>query len=154
MNLKQMMVAVLLSGSAQVSLAAPSLNDMQSCQGVLQFVDTKLAEAPAKYPAEDVQKVRKGLKGYDQYIQREIIDPGLLAFNGGDKAKSDDMQKQIDAYKASIVKGLSARHPQKRLFMDQAVAVNNCAQKAVPSGQALEDLKVAVNLMVELAKMN
>ncbi len=60
MNLKKMMVAVLLSGSAQVSLAAPSLNDMQSCQGVLQFVDTKLAEAPAKYPAEDVQKVRKG----------------------------------------------------------------------------------------------
>jgi hypothetical protein len=153
-NIKRIILAAMLSGSAQWVMAAPSLNEMQGCQGILDYVDVKLASAPANYPAQDVKKVRTGLKGYNEYIQREIITPGLLSFNGGDKSKAEGMQKQVSAYRASIVKGLQARHPQNRLFMDQAVAVNNCAKKAVPSGQELEDLKVAVNLMVELAKMN
>lgn len=154
MNLKKMMLVVMVSSGAQWAMAAPSLNEMQGCQGILDYVDAKLASAPANYPAQDVEKVRRGLEGYNDYIQREIIAPGLLAFNGGDESKADAMQKQVSAYREAIVQGLQARHPQNRLFMDQAVAVNNCAKKAVPSGQELEDLKVAVNLMVELAKMN
>jgi hypothetical protein len=32
------------------------------------------------------------------------------------------------------------------------MAVNECAKQAVPSGQELEDLKEALNLMVEFAQ--
>jgi hypothetical protein len=135
-------------------MAAGLINDMQSCQGLIDFIDSKLDSAPAKYEKGDVKKVRKGLDGYNQYIQREIVEPGLLKFNGGDEAKAGAMQKQVDAYKQTLVKQYEARYPQNRLFTDHAVAVNNCAKKAVPSGQDLEALKVALNTMVELAKMN
>jgi len=138
----------------QLSMAAGLINDMQSCQGLIEFIDKKLDSAPSKYEKSHVKKVRKGLEGYNQYIQREIVWPGLLQFNGGDKTKANDMQKQIEAYKQTLVKQLDARYPQNRLFTDQAIAVNNCAKKAVPSGQELEGLKEALTIMVELAKMN
>lgn len=138
------------SGTA---LSAPSINDMQSCQGLLDFVDQKLASAPAKYPADQVTAIRTGLSDYNHYIQTDIVSPGLLAFNGGDTAKAAAMQTQVDAYKATIVNGLTARYPANRLYTDQAIAINNCAKKAVPSGQALDNLKVALNTMVALAKL-
>ena len=64
------------------------------------------------------------------------------------------MQKQVDAYKSTLVKSFKTRYTANRIYTDQAIAVNNCAKKAVPAGQALEDLKEALNLMVKLAQMN
>ncbi|PLY06086.1 MAG: hypothetical protein C0625_10670 [Arcobacter sp.] len=135
-------------------LATPSINDMQSCQGLLDFIDGKLSSAPAKYSSNDVKTIRNGLKQYNDYIQKEIVTPGLIKFNGGDTTKANAMQKQVDIYKLALVNGYKTRYPQNRLFIDHAVAVNNCAKKAVPSGQALENLKAALNTMIKLAKMN
>ena len=64
------------------------------------------------------------------------------------------MQEQVDTYKKTLVKQLEDRYQQNRLFTDQAIAVNNCAKKAVPSGQELEELKEALNMMVKLAKIS
>lgn len=136
------------------SMAAGLINDMQSCQALIEFVDNKLDSAPSNYPEGDVKKIREGLNTYNQYIQREIVSPGLLQFNGGDKTKANQMQEQVDTYKKSLVKQFEARYQQNRLFMDQAIAVNNCAKKAVPSGQELEELKEALNIMVKLAKIS
>lgn len=150
--MKKITLVALLCASSQLSLAAPSINDMQSCQGLLDFIDQKL-NTTAQYPASDISNVRKGLKSYNQYIQSTIVSPGLLQYSGGDSAKADALQQQVNAYKQTLVDGFNARYPQQRLFTDQAVAVSNCAKKAVPSGQALEDLKLALNTMVTLAKM-
>ena len=144
-------LAVIFSAPA---IAAPSINDMQSCQGVLDFVSQKLDSAPSNYPAADVSAVQKGLAQYDDYIQQTIVTPGLVNFNGGDSAKADVMQKQVDAYKATLVTGFNKRYPESRLYMDHAVMVNDCAKKAVPSGQALENLKTTLNTIIKLAKMN
>jgi hypothetical protein len=38
-------------------------------------------------------------------------------------------------------------------FSDHAISINDCAKQAVPSGQALEDLKVALHTIIKLAKM-
>ena len=97
---------------------------MQTCQGHIIFVGTKLDAGAAKYPTADVTKVREGLAGYDQYIQAKIVSPGLLKFAGGDKAKAD-----------------------------HALSINECAKQAAPAGQALEDLKVALHTMLKLAKL-
>jgi len=153
MRLKNLGFALFLTITPQLAMSAPSINDMQGCQGILDFVDKKLNTAPAKYPATDVQNIRKGLKGYNQYIQKDIVSPGLLTFTGGDKTKAIDLQKQIDAYKKTIVDSMMKRFPQNRLFSDHAISINNCAQQAVPSGQALEDLKVALHTIIKLAKM-
>lgn len=135
-------------------LAAPSINEMQGCQAVLDFVSSKLDSAPANYAKADIEVIRKGLAGYNLYIQDEIITPGLLSYNKGDSAKAGLMQQQVNAYKQSLVVGLNSRYQNNRLYTDHAVAINECAKKAVPSGQALQNLKSALNTIVELAKLN
>jgi len=135
-------------------LAAPSINDMQSCQGVLDFVESQLDSVGSKYSSDDISTIREGVMAYDDYIQKTIVTPGLLEFNGGDSGKAAAMQKQVDAYKLTLVNGFKAKYPENRLYTDQAVAINNCAQKAVPSGDDLESLKAALNKIVELAKLN
>lgn len=153
MKCKHIIIAALLCAAPQLSSAA-LINDMQSCQGLLDFIDQKLDNAPDKYETADVTTVRKGLAQYNDYIQSEIVTPGLLSFNGGDAKKAEQMQGQVDAYKVTLVNGYQARYPQNRLFSDHAISVNNCAQKAVPAGEALENLKAALNTMLKLAQLN
>lgn len=143
-----------MTAFSPATFAGQLINEMQSCQGLLDFVSIKLDSGAAKYTPADVSAVRLGLKQYDDYIQSAIVTPGLIKFNNGDSAKATTMQIQVDAYKTSIVAGLSARYPENRLYTDQAIAINNCAMKAVPSGQALENLKVALHKIIELAKLN
>jgi hypothetical protein len=133
---------------------AALINEMQACQGLIEFLDQKLDSAPSSYSKADIKTVRKGLEAYDEYIQQEIVSPGLLEFNGGDKGKAKDMQKQVDAYKESIVKQMNQRFPQDQLFMDHAIQLNNCAKQAVPSGDDLEALKDALNTMITLSQQN
>jgi len=139
---------------SQSALANRLVNDMQGCQGYMDFIDAKLAKAPAKYSEADVKNVLKGLDAYDSFIQTTIVTPGLLKFTGGDKAKADALQQQVNEYKKNLVTNLHKRYPQPRLFMDHAVSINDCAKKAVPTGQALEDLKLALNTIVKLAQLN
>ena len=148
------LILTFLAVMIQPSFAAGLINDMQSCQGLINFINKKLDSAPSKYNNDDVYKVREGLTGYNQYIQREIVSPGLLQATGGDESKANEYQKKVDAYKESLVAQLDVRYPQNRLFSDHAVAINNCAQKAVPSGKELENLKEALNTMLKLAQLN
>jgi hypothetical protein len=152
--LKKILIIGLLLIVSKSPLAAGLINEMQYCQALINFVDNKLDLAPSNYDQEDVKKIRKGLGTYNQYIQRQIVSPGLLQFNGGDKDKANQMQKQVDTYKQTLAKQLEARYPKNRLFMDHAIAVNNCAKKTVPSGGELAQLKEALNLMVKLAKIS
>lgn len=151
--MKKLIVLGFLLMFTKASMAAGLINDMQSCQGLIDFVNTKLDSAPAHYDEADVKTVRTGLNAYNNYIQQEIVSPGLLKFNGGNQAKADQMQKQVDTYKHSLVKQYQKRYPQDRLFMDHAIALNNCTKKAVPSGQALEKLKKSMNTIVKLSKL-
>ena len=132
--------------------AKPSINDMQGCQAVIDFMDAKIISASAKYDAANIDAARKGLKTYNSYIQNEIVTPGLLEYNGGDATKAKAMQAQVDTYKASVTAGLNSKFPQQRLFMDHVVALNNCAKQAVPAGTDLETLKAGMNAMVTMAK--
>ncbi len=152
--MKKILIIGLLLIVSKSPLAAGLINEMQYCQALINFVDNKLDLAPSNYDQEDVKKIRKGLGTYNQYIQRQIVSPGLLQFNGGDKDKANQMQKQVDTYKQTLAKQLEARYPKNRLFMDHAIAVNNCAKKTVPSGGELAQLKEALNLMVKLAKIS
>jgi hypothetical protein len=62
------------------------------------------------------------------------------------------MQEQVDAYKKTVAKRYDLTYPQNEIFINHAMAVNECATQAVHSGQELEDLKEALNLMVEFAQ--
>jgi len=153
MTIKALILAMFLIGYSQLSTAGRLINDMQSCQALIEFIGSKLDASPAGYSESAMGKVRKGLNGYNQYIQTEIVTPGLLKFNGGDKTKASDMQKQVDDYKQSVLKAYETRYPKNTLLMDHAIALNNCAKKAVPKGQALDNLKAALQSIVELSKI-
>lgn len=153
MKIKNIFAIGLICLPLQAVTANTLLNDMQACQGLLQFVDNKLESAPAKYPAADVKAIRKGLKQYNAFIQKDIITPGLLKFSAGDKAKSKLLQDQVNDYKKTVIKAYQSRYPQPRLFTDQAMAINNCAKKSVPTGQALKDLEVALKTIIKLAQI-
>ena len=86
------MIIGLLLIVSKSPMAAGLTNDVQSCQALIEFIDNKLDSAPSNYPEGDVKKVREGLNTYNQYIQREIVSPGLLQFNGGYKAKANQIK--------------------------------------------------------------
>lgn len=152
MKYKVLAVIGLLLISTQ-SIAGPSINNVQSCQALLDFIETKLATAPEAYPISDVELIKKGIGNYNGYLQREIVTPGLVEFNGGDQAKAQAMQEQVNAYKATLVSSLQNRYKEPGLFTDHAFAVNDCVKKATPSGQVLEDLKTALTTIVKLSKI-
>ena len=150
--MKKIIIASVLTLLSSPLMATGLINDMQTCQGYIHFIDTKLNSAPTTYSQQDITTIRNGLDAYDAFIQNEIVTPGLLQFNHGDKAKASQMQKQVDDYKQTLVNQLQKRYPQQRLFTDHAIAINNCAKKAVPEGTALEALKGSLHTMVKLAK--
>lgn len=138
-------LSVLLICTASSNLIAqPSINKMQECQAFLNFMDKKISHSSI----ENNDKVRQGLKTYNNYIQKEIITPLLKRFNAGNLEKSVAMQTQINAFKSSLVESYQKRYPQKRLLTDYAVMLNNCTKLAVPSGNELEQLKYSLNAIV------
>ncbi len=69
MIFKKNITMVLLSCTLSTSVfAAPSINDMQACQALLDFIEGKISSPPAKYSVNDVKAIRLGLKQYNDYI--------------------------------------------------------------------------------------
>ena len=124
-------IIILSSGAA---FAATTINDMQACQGYLDFVDNKLDDLKETYSAEDLNTIRTGLVNYNQYIQQTIITPGLLEFTGNDAQKASETQLQIDAYKTHISESLKQKYQDDKMVVDYAVVFNSCS--TFPSGMA------------------
>ncbi|UAB71700.1 hypothetical protein INR79_07335 [Vibrio sp. SCSIO 43132] len=144
--------ALLACAMAFQVTAKPNINDMQQCQALLDFLEKKLATPPTQYSKEQVQTAKLGLEEYDAFIQTEIVTPGLLAFNGGDKSKADAMQQQVDAFKSTVVSALDKRYPSQKLVMDHVISLNECTKKAVPSGEELDDLKRSMEALIALVR--
>ncbi|WP_427453388.1 hypothetical protein [Litorimonas sp. WD9-15] len=148
--------AILLSGillALPVAAAAqkPSLNVVQQCQAVLDFTSERVGDVKA-YDQADVKTVQKGLDAYNAFLQAEHIKPGLLEFTGGDQTAAKDYQTQIDAFKEQIVTGLKAKHPQARIFTDQAIAINNCYEQAPMDASQTPMMKNALETIIKLAR--
>lgn len=131
---------------------AASVQTMQSCQGLIDFLHVKLKASTDRYSSGDIKAVSQGLNVYNTFIQRDVVTPGLLKYSKGDKAQAQSLQDQVDAFRASIVKNYSVRFPENKLYMDFVVALNNCTKDAAPRGDELETLKASMMKMVELIK--
>ena len=143
MTLVKLLSIIVLSTVAKLAIAAPLVNQMQGCQGILDFVDL--------YSKNDVSVIKKGLDAYNSYIQNEIITPSIAATVANDKNKAASLQKQINDYRATLVTQLSQRYPQKPLVTDYVVLINECTKKAAPGGEPLEALKASFQLIIQLA---
>ena len=137
---------------SQISHARPSINDMQTCQGLIDFITLKLENLPSKYDKDDVEIAQKGLSTYNKYIQNTFVTPGLLKFSNGNQKKADTLQKQVDVYKESVVKSYQNQYPYNKISRGFVESLNQCTQKAVPAGNDLDTLKASFIKMVELIK--
>lgn len=146
-----LITTTIIAMSAVSAHAKMSVNKAQECQAVLDFTIERV-ESVKKYDKADVKTVTKGLRAYEAFLQSDHVDPGLLKFTGGDKKAAKDYQKQINTYKAQLVAGLKAKHPQERIFTDQAVAINNCYTAAPMSQDKLQMMTDSVQGLVALAK--
>lgn len=131
---------------SQLSNADRMLNDMQSCQALLQYIEQEV-ERSDDYSGAKQEGVIKGLKGYNQFLQNEVITPGLIKFYQGDKSKAAETQLQVNDYKNNLVAQLQKRFKSQGIVMDNLVELNNCTKKIVPKGQALNDLKKSFSLI-------
>jgi hypothetical protein len=138
--------------SFQASAAQPSINEMQTCQGMIDFVILKLEKLPSKYNENDVKIVQKGLGTYNRYIQNTYVTPGLLKYTQGKNNEANALPKQVDVYKEKVVKSYQNQYPYNKLSIDFAVFINKCTQKAVPAGNDLAALKASLLTLVELVK--
>lgn len=151
-HLKSVLLAMCLASMASVTAQAKmSINDAQQCQAVLDFTIERL-DSVEKYDADDVKMVTTALRGYEAFLQTDYVSPGLSAFTKGDAAAAKDFQTQIDAYKAKVVQSLKQKHPQARIFSDQAVAISNCYTAAPMDETKLAGMTAAVRMIVTLAQ--
>jgi flagellar hook-associated protein FlgK len=136
----------------QVVMAAPPANEMQICQAVLDFVDDKLTQTSTLYAEADIDKIKKGLSLYNQYIQSEIVDPAVISFSRDDQTQIKNIQQQLSDYKTEVVQQLQARYSAVELYTDQVFAINNCIKKAMPKEEVLHILRISVTTMLALAR--
>lgn len=126
---------------------------MQGCQAINQFVIDKFERGDFPNSDGKADTVVNGLKIYNKYIQQQIITPGLLKFSGGDTAKADAMQKQVDQYKVRLALSHEKTYPTNIVVHDILYAINDCTKKAVPKGKELEALKASMTILIGLAKI-
>ncbi|MBT0586999.1 hypothetical protein [Alteromonas oceanisediminis] len=145
-------VSIVVSIPSQLVEAAPSINEMQTCQGLLDYLYEKTQSTNLIYAPSDKEIIAKGLQQYDDFIQETFITPGLQSFVESTDTQVSTLQAQIDDYKVSLVEQLRLQYAEEKFVMNEVVSLNNCTKKAVPSGNALGDLKQAMERMIALVK--
>lgn len=147
MQFKKMLVLGLFTVglcSLPTFAAARLLNDMQGCQSVLDFVVEKIDAKPPHATAEELAAMKSALVDYRQAIQRQVVEPGLMAAASGDEAQAQEWQEKVDEYLAARVANYHKRFPQPKLFGDFALLINDCAQKWLPKGVDVDPLRNAL----------
>ena len=145
------LASLIVAVAPMAAQANMSVNDAQACQAVLDFTIERV-ESVGKYDKADVAVVTKGLRTYEAFLQSDHVAPGLLEITNGDHKAADNFQTQIDDYKAQLVEALKAKHPQDRIFTDQAISINNCYTNAPMGEESLQMMTDAVQGIVELAR--
>ena len=143
---------VISFATTQTALANKNINALGGCQGFIDFVEKKLSPAPSKYAAADVQVVLKGLALLDKHIQQTVINPGFLKFAKGNKAKAQDLHKQLTVYKKQVATAFQKKHPQHRMFVDFAISLNGCYDTAPLNAAGKAVLEKSVRMIITLAK--
>ena len=149
---KNLIFIVSLMCPLGVNAANPSINEVNSCLALVDFVDIKLDEFAGQYNAEDIVLVHKGLSAYSDFLQNDVITPKLLSMYGGNDVQAKLMQNLFDRQKKSFFRHLNERYTKKKLFKDYAAAIKDCSGKTRISVDVAEALKAALDNMATLVR--
>jgi hypothetical protein len=144
-----------------VSLCSPvlaagnaSINELNSCRALVDFVDIKLDEFAVHYAAEDIALVHQGLSAYSEFLQHDVITPKLLNMYGGNVDQAKLMQKLFERQKVTFFRHLNERYSEKKLFTEYAAAINNCTANTRIKPEVAKALNTSLNVMIKLARQN
>ncbi|RBP83955.1 hypothetical protein EBI01_09175 [Marinomonas rhizomae] len=140
--------------SATLFAANPSINELNSCLALVEFVDSKLDNFTDNYDAEDMTIVHGGLSAYKDFLQIDVITPKLLNLYGGNESQATLMQRLFDRQRATFFRHLNERYSEKKLFTEYAAAINDCTAKTRIRPDAAKRLHAALDKMIIMARQN
>ena len=94
---KNLIFAINLLCSPALLAANASINELNSCVALVDFVDAKLDNFASHHAVEDMAVVHSGLSAYKDFLQNDVITPKLLSMYGGNEAQAKLMQKLLIA---------------------------------------------------------
>ncbi len=149
---KHLMFVISLLCSPAMFAANPSINELNSCLALVEFVDIKLDNFADHYATEDMAAVHRGLSAYKNYLQNDIITPKLLSMYGGNESQAKLMQTLFDRQKATFFKHLNERYSEKKLFTEYAAAINDCTANTRINPEVVKPLNKALDKMIVMAR--
>lgn len=146
---KKLVLVMSLMGSSVLLAADTSINRIHSCLALTGFVYTKVSSANETYSTEEIALIRKGLKSYGQYLDRDVIDPKLLKLYGGNASQANLMKKLFSRQQSSFTRHLTERYAESKFRTDYAMAIEECSVKTGSQSDVALALKKAIRVMVK-----
>jgi len=129
-----------------------SINELNSCRALVDFVDLKLDEFAGHYTKEDIALVHKGLSAYSKFLQNDVITPMLLNMYGGNVDQVQLMQNLFDRQKVIFFRHLNERYSERKLFTEYAAAINDCTAYSRIKVDVAKALNTALEKMIVMAR--
>lgn len=149
---KLLFIVSVLCSSVSLSTAGPSINQLNSCLALVDFVDIKLNSHTEHYSAADMARVHKGLALYSKFLQEDVITPKLEGMYGGNKTQARLMQKLFDRQRKTFLHHLNERYTEKKLLTDYAASINQCSSNTRLRPDTAKALNTAMNTIIKMAK--
>ncbi|AEF53196.1 hypothetical protein [Marinomonas posidonica] len=128
--------------------ANASVNAINSCLALVEFLDDKISKAGVAYSEKEIADIQKGLGTYSHYLKHEVIKVRLLDMYAGNKTQAKLMWKLFHHQKKTFIKHLSQHFSVKKIPNEYAVALRNCVVKARPQKVSVsQPLASAIYLM-------
>ena len=142
----------LLCSLSFVWAANPSINKLNTCVALVEFVDSKLDDYADHYSSEDMAVVHRGLSAYRSFLQDDVVTPKLLSMYGGNAVQAKLMQTLFDRQKKTFASHLNERYTEKKLFTDYAAAINDCTAYTRIKPEVVKSLNTALDRMILMGR--
>ncbi|MBR7888225.1 hypothetical protein J9B83_04650 [Marinomonas sp. A79] len=149
---KKLLIIISLLCTPVLCVAGPSINQLNSCLALVDFVDIKLSEFSDHYSQEDMATVHKGLSMYSQFLQNEVITPKLVSMYGGNETQAKVMQKLFDRQRKTFLLHLNERYTEQKLLTEYAASINQCKSNTRIRPDAAKALNNAMNTIIKMVK--
>lgn len=153
-KIKCLLAVLSLCCATAMFAATPSINELNSCLALVEFVDNKIDKFAEHYAPADMVIVHNGLSAYKNYLQHDLITPKLLSMYGGNKAQTKLMQRLFDRQKTTFFKHLNERYSERKLFTEYAAAINDCTSNARIRPEVAKPLNIALDKMMVMARQS
>jgi hypothetical protein len=148
-NYKNIVFIISLISSPILMAESLSINSIHSCLALVDFVNSKVKGANDTYSSDEKELIHKGLSGYSEYLDKDVINPKLLKLYGGNASQAKLMKKLFSRQQGTFTQYLDDRYSEKKLLTDYSVGIQECSVKTGSQGDVALALKKAINTMAK-----